>query len=286
MYSIGNPWCGNDTICNLLDDDCDGLTDEDALYYGWSEEPIPSGVSVWLNPDASSTNDLVGRSCAEGCGPCRNTGTLACGPGGAVFCTGAQDLTQTIVENCDGIDGNCNCQGDWEEFTEDSGQACSPLSPGILPSACSEGTQTCEGGPGGVNIVCTSNTAPGSQAEMCDGINNDCDGRIDEGASGTGSNCDVEGARGECIAGTTQCTPEGDIICVGNVQPSPETCDALDNDCDGSRDEDFNVGAACDSSFFIGSRNGRGICTSPNCRCYAVGVWEMCRRRRSSDPRG
>ena len=67
----------------------------------------------------------------------------------------------------------------WEEFTQDSGQACDPL-PGRLPG-CEEGG--C--GPGGVNLGAHPMLCAGSQSEMCDGINNDCDGFIDEAADGT-----------------------------------------------------------------------------------------------------
>ena len=125
-----------------------------------------------------------------------------------------------------------------------------------------------------MNLVCTSNVAPGSQTESCDGINNDCDGAIDEAADGTGSNCNVPNARGECAAGTSQCTAQGDIICTQNNQPTPEKCDFKDNDCDGEDDEDFNVGAFCDSAFFLGQVNGVDVCGAPNCDCYAFGIRE------------
>jgi len=44
------------------------------------------------------------------------------------------------------------------------------------------------------------------------------------------------GQLGICAEGTTQCTT-GAIICVPNEGPVPETCDGLDNDCNGTVDE-------------------------------------------------
>ena len=75
--------------------------------------------------------------------------------------------------------------------------------------------------------------------ETCNGKDDDCDGLIDEGLPGAGVACDT-GLLGECKAGTTQCSG-GSIQCIGNKVASAEKCDKLDNDCDGSIDEDFNL---------------------------------------------
>ena len=40
------------------------------------------------------------------------------------------------------------------------------------------------------------------------------------------------GLLGVCQAGTEMCQ-DGSIVCAQNVQPSAETCNGLDDDCDG-----------------------------------------------------
>jgi hypothetical protein len=51
---------------------------------------------------------------------------------------------------------------------------------------------------------------------------------------------------GECVAGQAICH-EGVVgPCMNAIDPIPETCNGLDDDCDGAVDEDFHVGEACD----------------------------------------
>jgi hypothetical protein len=68
--------------------------------------------------------------------------------------------------------------------------------------------------------------APGFE-EVCDGRDNDCDGRADEDVL---ARCGM----GWCERLAESCHPES---CVPGT-PSPETCNAIDDDCDGEIDEE------------------------------------------------
>ncbi|PCC75085.1 Putative metal-binding motif-containing protein [Nannocystis exedens] len=77
--------------------------------------------------------------------------------------------------------------------------------------------------------------APAIKAEVCDGIDNDCDDKIDEDVPGTGVACQT-GKVGVCAPGVMQCLG-GRVQCVANVQPSQEICNNLDDDCNNVVDD-------------------------------------------------
>ncbi len=96
-----------------------------------------------------------------------------------------------------------------------------------------EGEGEGEGGDGGDGEEDPPDCVP--FREVCDGVDNDCNGEIDEDDPDLGDSCDT-GERGPCWQGRKRCV-EGDLQCVGVVDPLDETCDGVDNDCDGEADE-------------------------------------------------
>ena len=85
-------------------------------------------------------------------------------------------------------------------------------------------------------LLAALNQIAGSvSAETCDGMDNDCDGQVDEDLTRACSSA--------CGSGTETCSAGGWAGCDA-PQPTTETCDGDDNDCDGQVDETDGLCAA------------------------------------------
>src|SRR5437870_2507539 len=84
--------------------------------------------------------------------------------------------------------------------------------------------------------------------EECDGKDNNCNGTVDESDPDGGTLCGDIHMGGSCKHGVNHCLPTtvGDpttdtIQCIGYIGPTTETCNGMDDDCDGTIDD--NIGS-------------------------------------------
>jgi len=281
---------GVDDDCDGEDDDCDGDFDED----------------VDLSSDEANCGE-----CGNGCVPLHSIPECSggvCGyteclggfididgddePGDQLGCEYQCFETNGGVERCDFNDNDCDGLEDEDTDTntdEDNCGGCGQLCrPAHAAAECSGGVcgyADCDDGyanvdqddpldPGaifGCEYQCPEN--PPLDEEDCDGEDDDCDGTVDEDAV-VASQCSdyPQGGVGECTMGSETCS-FGTTVCSGDVGPVSESCDGLDNDCNGTVDNGFNLNTDEQNCGECGRvcnlPNAVPICTSGVCRIFA-----------------
>ena len=192
-------------LCNALDDDCDMKSDE--------------------------TFPNLATGCAVGIGACQRFGTTVCASGGMTT-TCSVTAGSPVAEQCNAIDDDCDTKTD-EAFP-------------TLGTGCNVGIGTCQRfgttvcAANGSTTTCSA-TAGTPGTESCNSLDDDCDTKTDETFPTLGSGCSA--GLGVCQRfGTTVCATSGTTTtcsAMAGTNSSSETCNYLDDDCNGMVDNGF-----------------------------------------------
>jgi hypothetical protein len=271
----GSNTCDEDPIYNVYSGNCPHIFDEDNdgvddMFDLCPHTPLGEAVDKdgcscsqktctdsnpctvdWCNPQTGNCQFIIDDS--RTCGQWRTCPESQCNPNYPyyqwhVYPPSSQDYCLNgvcVTYLCNMIDSyyTVNCD---PAYIDPPLPECGPHN-SHDPPLCSLQMGVCSGSRkqcvGGKWQDCTAaDYGPNYGAEICDGLDNNCDGTVDPGCeciSGTTKECGTD--IGECRKGIQRCMNGAWESCEGGVWPAREICDGRDNDCNGLID-DYNGG--------------------------------------------
>lgn len=227
---------GNAEVCDGIDNDCDSVVDNGVTttYYADADR------------DGYGDGDVVTSACELPAGYVLDN--TDCDDSASTSYPGHPEICDTLDNNCDGTVDEGVTTTYWADVDGDGyGDPALPDEACALPFGYSAFGTDCDDGDRAVN--------PGA-TEMCNRIDDDCDGLTDENDASDAStwyaDADVDGygdpttATLGCLAPAgyvsdgTDCDDTRDLTNPG----ASEYCNGIDDDCDGSTDESDAVDAS------------------------------------------
>lgn len=210
---------GQAELCDGLDNDCDTRIDESPTIVTWYRDADGDGFGAASSGTVEACSMPVGYSI-------RGTD---CDDTDAGRKPGATELCNAVDDDCD---GRANASLGTNDTEDDDGD-------GLADSRCS---------PAGPDCDDTDPSSGGTAAEVCDGRDNDCDSKIDEGATDRLAYVDADGdgygsvtaaPMAVCLLPSGYAYASGDCNdgAPGTNPGTTEACDGADQDCDGTVDE-------------------------------------------------